>query len=166
MNVSNATVKCQSLLMGNFIKAGVINSNACLTVSGTAPSIILSSTSAEAFKVRMGSQVRFVIPEDGFAAVPINVSKGGVSIVADENDYAVDPVRLVIDANAFGKKHPQESVTLIECATASAESLQRLADNLVFVDTPDRRKGMVAVVGGTKLVYTAPPPLGTKIIVR
>ena len=165
VNVSNATVKCQQLLMGNFIKAGVINSNAWLTVSGSAPSITLSSTSAEAFKVRMGSQIRFILPEDGFASAPINV-KGGVSIVADENDYAVDPVRLVIDANAFGKKHPQEAVTLIECATASAESLQRLADNLVFVDTPDRRKGTVAVIGGTKLVYTAPPPMGTKFIFR
>lgn len=165
VNVSNATVKCQQLLMGNFIKAGVINSNAWLTVSGSAPSITLSSTSAEAFKVRMGSQVRFILPEDGFASAPISVS-GGVSIVADENDYAVDPVRLVIDANAFGKKHPQESVTLIECATASADSLQRLANNLVFVDTLERRQGMVSVVGGTKLVYTAPPPLGTTVTIR
>ena len=165
VNVSNATVKCQQLLMGNFIKAGVINSNACLTVSGSAPSITLSSTSAEAFKVRMGSQLRFILPEDGFASAPISVS-GGVSIVADENDYAVDPVRLVIDANAFGKKHPQESVTLIECATASAESLQRLANNLVFVDTLERRQGMVSVVGGTKLIYTAPPPLGTMVTIR
>ena len=166
MNVSNATVKCQSLLMGNFIKAGVINSNACLTVSGTAPSIILSSTSAEAFKVRMGSQVRFVIPKDGFASAPITASKGGVSIVADENDYAVDPVKLVIEADAFGKAHPQGTTTLIECATASAESLQRLADNLVFMDTPAWRKGKVSVIGGTKLVYTAPPPAGMKIVVR
>jgi hypothetical protein len=159
LNVSNATVKCGFLEMGGKGSA-TIASNACLTVSGAAPSITLSSTSAEAFKVRMGSQVRFVIPEDGFAATPITVSKGGVSIVADENDYAVDPVRLVLDANAFGKKHPQGTVTLIECATASAESLQRLADNLVFVDTPDRRKGTVSVVDGTKLVYTAPPPQG------
>ena len=113
----------------------------------------------------MGSQVRFVLPEDGFASAPILV-KGGVSIIADENDYAVDPVRLVIDANAFGKKHPNETATLIECTTASAESLQRLADNLVFADTLDRRKGKVSVVGGTKLVYTAPPPLGTKFVIR
>lgn len=165
MNVSNATVKCSQLLIGNYISAAIINSNACLTVAGDAPSITLSSTAATAFKVRMGSQVRFVLPEDGFAAAPISV-KGGVSIVADENDYAVDPVRLVIDANAFGRKHPNGTATLIECATASAESLQRLADNLVFVDTPDRRKGTVAVVGGTKLVYTAPPPLGTKLVIR
>ena len=166
VNVSNATIKCQQLLMGNFIKAGVINSNAWLTVSGSAPSITLSSTSAEAFKVRMGSQIRFILPEDGFAVTPINVSKGGVSVIADENDYAVDPVRLVIDANAFGKAHPNGTVALIECATASTESLQRLANNLVFVDTPDRRQGTVSVVDGTKLVYTAPSPLGTKINVR
>ena len=159
LNVSNATVKCGTLSLGQKM-ANTIASNACLTVSGATPSITLSSTSAESFKVRMGSQVRFILPEDGFAATPINVSKGGVSIVADENDYAVDPVRLVIDANAFGKAHPQESVTLIECATASAESLQRLADNLVFVDTSDRRQGTVSVVGGTKLVYTAPPRMG------
>ena len=165
MNVSNATVKCQKLLVGSYVSANAMSSNAVITVAGAAPSVTLSSTAADAFKVRMGSQIRFILPEDGFASAPINV-KGGVSIVADENDYAVDPVRLVIDANAFGKKHPQEAVTLIECATASAESLQRLADNLVFVNTPDRRKGTVAVVGGTKLVYTAPPPMGTKFIFR
>ena len=165
LNVSNATVKCGTLKMGQ-VMANTIASNACISVEGAASSVTISNTGSDAFKVRMGSQMRFILPENGFAAVPINVSKGGVSIVADENDYAVDPVRLVIDANAFGKKHPQESVTLIECATASADSLQRLADNLVFVDTPEKRKGTVAVVGGTKLVYTAPPPLGTKIIVR
>ena len=165
MNVSNATVKCQQLLIGNYISSTIMNSNACLTVSGAAPSITLSSTSAMAFEVRMGSQVRFVLPEDGFAAAPISV-KGGVSIIADENDYAVDPVRLVIDANAFGKKHPNGTATLIECVTASAESLQRLADNLVFVNTLDRRKGKVAVVGGTKLIYTAPPPLGMKLVIQ
>ncbi|MBR4257863.1 MAG: hypothetical protein IKQ17_02405 [Kiritimatiellae bacterium] len=164
MNVSNATVKCETLRIGGYTSS-VLNSNACLTVSGAAPGLTLSSTSATAFEVRMGSQVRFVLPEDGFASAPILV-KGGVSIIADENDYAVDPVRLVIDANAFGRKHPNETATLIECATASAESLQRLADNLVFVDTLDRRKGKVAVVGGTKLVYTAPPPLGTKLVIR
>ena len=113
----------------------------------------------------MGSQVRFVLPEDGFAAAPISV-KGGVSIIADENDYAVDPVRLVIDANAFGRKHSRGTATLIECATASAESLQRLADNLVFVDTPDKRKGSVSVVGGTKLVYTASQHPGLAINVK
>ena len=164
MNVSNATVKCETLRIGGYTSS-VLNSNACLTVSGAAPALTLSSTSTTAFEVRMGSQVRFVLPEDGFASAPISV-KGGVSIIADENDYAVDPVRLVIDANAFGKKHPNETATLIECATASAESLQRLADNLVFVDTLGRRKGKVAVVGGTKLVYTAPPPLGTKLVIR
>ena len=164
MNVSNATVKCETLRIGGYTSS-VLNSNACLTVSGAAPSVTLSSTSATAFEMRMGSQVRFILPEDGFAAAPISV-KGGVSIIADENDYAVDPVRLVVDANAFGKKHPKGTATLIECATASAESLQRLADNLVFVDTLDKRKGTVAVVGGTKLVYTAPPPLGTMLVIQ
>ena len=113
----------------------------------------------------MGSQVRFVLPEDGFAVAPVSVA-GGVSIIADENDYAVDPVRLVIDANAFGKKHPKETVTLIECATASAESLQRLADNLVFARTLDRFQGKVTVADGKRLVYTAPAKLGVTIVIR
>ncbi len=164
MNVSNATVKCETLRIGGYTSS-VLNSNACLTVSGAAPALTLSSTSATAFEVRMGSQVRFVLPEDGFAAAPISV-KGGVSIVADENDYAVDPVRLVIDANAFGKAHPREMQTLISCATASAESLQRLADNLVFVNTRKLRQGKVSVVDGTKIVYTAPPQIGAKLIIR
>ena len=146
--------------------ANTVASNACITVEGATSTVTISNTGSEAFKVRMGSQVRFILPEDGFAATPINVSKGGVSIVADEIDYAVDPVRLVIDANAFGRKHPNGTATLIECATASAESLQRLANNLEFVNTRDTHKGTVAVVGGTKLVYTAPPAPGMTLVIH
>ena len=104
-----------------------------------------------------GAKLRLpALPADASNAV-ISVSSG---VAADAT------AGLVISANAFGKKHPNGTVTLIECAKASAVALQNLADHLEFVDTIDRRKGSVAVVDGTKLVYTAPPPPGTKLIVR
>ena len=73
---------------------------------------------------------------------------------------------LQLDAAAFGKKHPQETITLIECGKDSAAALNVLAVNLSFVNTGLARRGTVAVVDGTRLVYTAPQKPGTTIIIR
>ena len=97
------------------------------------------------------------LPADGFDASKAVVTVAG-GVAADAT------AGLVIDASAF--KHSNGgTITLIECARESAASLQNLADNLEFVDTLDRRKGTVAVVDGTKLVYTAPQH-GMTLIVR
>ena len=62
--------------------------------------------------------------------------------------------------------HAEESVTLVECANDSAAALQALSDGFSFVNTDANRQGMVAVVDGTKLVYTAPPKVGMTIMIR
>ena len=73
---------------------------------------------------------------------------------------------LQLDAAAFGKKHPEESITLIVCEKDSSAALETLASNLSFVNTSSVRRGTVAVADGTRLVYTAPQKPGTKIIIR
>ena len=97
------------------------------------------------------------LPADGFDAnkAVVTVSSG---VAADAT------AGLVIDASAF-KYSNGGTITLIECARESTASLQNLADNLAFVNTSDSRKGTVAVVGGTKLVYTAPQH-GMTLIIR
>jgi hypothetical protein len=73
---------------------------------------------------------------------------------------------IVLDARAFGRKHAEESIKLIECEKGSAAALQALADNLSFINTDHVRQGTVEVVDGTKLVYTAPHKPGTTVIIR
>ena len=72
----------------------------------------------------------------------------------------------MLDAAAFSRKHPEESITLVECEKDSAAALQALADNLSFVNTGRARQGTVAVADGTKLVYTAPHKPGTSIVIQ
>ena len=77
---------------------------------------------------------------------------------------SVGSIRL--DAAAFSRKHPEESITLIECEKDSSAALAALADNLSFVNTDSVRQGTVEVVDGKKLVYTAPHKPGTSIVIR
>ena len=96
------------------------------------------------------------VPAD-VVAVPLTVL-GGIT--------AEMGAGLQLDAAAFGRRHPEESITLIECEHDSAIALATLADNLSFVNTDACRRGTVAVEDGVKLVYTAPQRPGTAIVIR
>ena len=77
---------------------------------------------------------------------------------------AVDPVKLVIDPSAFDAERRGRKQTLLACATDSTESLQRLVDNVEFVNAP--RHGTVTIEdGGTRLVYNGISG-GTMVIVQ
>ena len=66
--------------------------------------------------------------------------------------YAVVPSKLVIDASAFDAERKGRKQTLISCAVDSTESLQRLVDNVEFVNAA--RHGAVTIEDdGTRLVY-------------
>ena len=97
------------------------------------------------------------VPAD-VGAVPLTILGG----VAATNATA----GIVLDAAAFGKKHPEESITIVACEKDSSAALQALADNLSFVNTSSARQGTVEVVDGKKLVYTAPHKPGTSIVIR
>ena len=97
-----------------------------------------------------------VIPDDA-GTVPLTVL-GGMT--------AETGAGLQLDAAAFSKKHPQESITIIECGKDSTAALNALAANLSFVNTGIARRGTVAVADGTRLVYTAPHKPGTTIIIQ
>ena len=113
-------------------------------------------TVVESLSVGAGAALSLTVPADA-GAVPLTVL-GGVTADATAG--------LVLDAGAFSRKHPEESITLIECEKDSAAALQALADNLSFVNTGNARQGTVEVVDGTKLVYTAPHKPGTSIVIR
>ena len=125
----------------------------------------MRSATADSIRLRTGARLKFTLPPDGFAATPLTTA-GGVSVVADEASYAVDPVTLVIDASAFDPDRSGRRQTLLTCATDSTTSLQRLADNLTFVNTPARKRGQMFVEdNGTKLVYKGACG-GTTIVVQ
>lgn len=146
VNVSNATVNCKTIYLGPYTDGVYSSSNHFLNVSGAAPRINIASTDAYSLKLRMGSTLKFTIPADGFADTPI-VTAGGVTVYDDENNAAVDPVKLVIDASEF----KGDRVTLISCVSNSTFWLQRLVNNKVFVG---KNRGKLSIEdNGTKLVY-------------
>ena len=70
----------------------------------------------------------------------------------------------MIDPSAFDAERRGRKQTLLSCATDSTESLQRLADNVEFVNAA--RHGTVTVEdGGTRLVYNGLAG-GTHLILR
>ena len=80
--------------------------------------------------------------------------------------YSVVPSKLVIDASAFDPERIGRKQTLLACATDSTASLQRLVDNLEFVNTPSRSRGTVTIEdNGTRLVYKSIGG-GTVIVIR
>ena len=113
-------------------------------------------TVVEALSVGAGAALSLTVPADA-GVVPLTVL-GGMT--------AESGAGVVLDAAAFSKKHPEESITLVECESDSAAALQALADNLSFVNTGRGRQGALAVVEGKKLVYTAPHKPGTSIVIR
>lgn len=105
--------------------------------------------------VGAGAVLSLAVPADA-GAVPLTIL-GGVT--------AETGAGLQLSAAAFGKNHPQESITLIACEKDSTAALETLAATLSFISTDSVRRGTVAVVDGTRLVYTAPQKPGTKIII-
>ena len=167
INVDDSTMSgCKVLYIGSK-ENGRCSSNDYFHVSGTAASVGVTGTDADSIKLRAGAQLRFTLPADGFAATPITTA-GGVRVVADADEtvqtYSVVPSKLVIDASAFDAERKGRKQTLLACATDSTESLQRLVDNVEFVNAA--RYGTVTIEdGGTRLVYNGLAG-GTSLILR
>ena len=145
VNVSNATVNCVRLLLGSKVSPAA-SSNDFVHVAGETARINVSGNGMDSIYLRMGARLKFTIPENGFAETPI-ATAGGVKVENDEDFFAVDPVKLVIDASAF----KGDRVTLISCVSNSTYYLQRLVNNKVFVG---KNRGKLSIEdNGTKLVY-------------
>jgi len=114
-------------------------------------------TVVEALSVGAGANLKMTLPSgaDATDAAMLTVL-GGMT--------AASGAGIVLDARAFGRKHAEESITLVDCEKESTAALQVLADNLSFANTD--RCGTVAVVDGVKLVYTAPHKPGTTLVIR
>ncbi len=124
--------------------------------------VVLSGTASieeevvSSISVGADAVLSLTVPDDA-GTVPLTIL-GGVT--------AETGAGLQLDAAAFSKKHPQESITIIECGKDSTAALNALAANLSFVNTSLPRRGTVAVADGTRLVYTAPQKPGTTIAIR
>ena len=118
--------------------------------------VTLDETVVEALSVGAGAKLSLTVPADA-GAVPLTVLGG---VIADAT------AGLVLDAKAFSKKHPEESITIVECEKDSAAALQALAANISFINTDSLHQGTVAVVDGKKLIYTAPHAPGLTIIIQ
>ncbi len=121
--------------------------------SGTA---VVKEEVVGSLSIGASAALSFALPADP-DVVPLTIL-GGMTADAGAG--------IQLDAAAFSKKHPQESVTIIECGKDSTAALNVLAANLSFVNTGIARRGTVAVADGTRLVYTAPHKPGTAIIIQ
>ena len=169
VNVDNSTIANINAIYVGSKENGRCSSNDYFHVSGAAASVGVTGTDADSIKLRAGAQLRFTLPANGFNATPITTA-GGVSVIADTDEtvqsYSVVPSKLVIDASAFDPERIGRKQTLLACATDSTASLEMLAANVEFVNTPSRRQGTVTVEdNGTKLVYKSIGG-GTVIVIR
>ena len=132
-------------------------SDAAVLPAGDYTVMLGDETVLESLSVGAGAKLKMTLPfgADVTNTVPLTVL-GAVAADAGAG--------LVLDAQAFGKKHPQESITLIECEKDSSAALSTLAANISFDDTS--RQGSLAVVDGVRLVYTAPQKSGMTIVVQ
>jgi hypothetical protein len=155
INVTDSTMSgCKTLFIGSK-GDGRCSSNDYLHVSGAAARVGVTGTAVDSIKLRAGAQLRFTLPADGFATTPLTTA-GGVSVIPDADEsirsYPVVPSKLVIDASAFDAERKGRKQTLLACAVDSTESLQRLVDNVEFVNAA--RHGAVTIEDdGTRLVY-------------
>ena len=120
---------------------------------------LAGDTVVESLSLGAGAKLKMVLPygDDATDAAMLTVFDGMT---------AASGAGIVLDAKAFSKKHPEESITIVECSNDSAAALQALADNLSFDNTDSLHQGTVAVVEGKKLVYTAPVKAGVILIIR
>jgi len=135
-------------------------SDAVVLPDGDYTVTLAGDTVVESLSVGAGAKLKMVLPSgaDATSLVPLTVF-GEVT--------AASGAGIVLDAKAFGKKYPEESIVLVECETASATALAALAENISFVNTEDIRQGVVSVsADGKRLVYTAPQSSGMAIIIR
>ena len=124
---------------------------------------VISSGTASVEEEVVGS---LSLGADAVLSLAVPVDAGATPLTVLGGISAETGAGLQLDAKAFGKMHPLESITLVECEKDSTAALEALAANLSFVGIPRARQGTVAVVDGKKLVYTAPQKPGMCLIVR
>ena len=120
---------------------------------------LAGDTVVESLSVGAGAKLKMVLPSgaDATDAAMLTVLGGAT---------AASGAGIVLDAQSFARKHAEESISLVECETASEDALLALADNITFVNTDSHRQGTVEVVDGKRLVYTAPQKSGVAILIR
>ena len=132
-------------------------SDAAVLPAGDYTVMLGDETVLESLSVGAGAKLKMTLPFGANVTNTVPLTVLG-AVAADAG------AGLVLDAQAFGKKHPQESITLIECEKDSSAALSTLAANISFDDTS--RQGSLAVVDGVRLVYTAPQKSGMTIVVQ
>ncbi len=155
----DGTITATYLQTGN--KA--LSSNSLVRISGKRGKILLTHSTSPC-QLNSAATLEFRIPEDGFDAVPLQAPNGAVT---KPIDGTLAPIKLTINAQAFGKKNPSRSITLVAAGADSTTAFTVLTNNLSFIDTDDRFHGkLIFVDGGKKLVYTSPARPGLTVSLR
>ena len=159
LNVDDGVVSVSVLQTGN--KAG--DSNSVVRVAGHRGKILLSSASNPC-RLNSSVKLRFKIPADGFADVPLQAPNGKVLTTV----AGTDPISLEIDDGDFGLHHGSTKVTLVSAGADSTAAYQELIDNFTHIGPKaDAPAGVLSIEnGGKDLCYTTPPRPGLMLILR
>ncbi len=180
--VDSGTITATSFSFG-MIESDTFTNN-CLRVGGALSR--LEATEGD-IALNYNTKVAFEIPESGYcdengvARVPV-IAAG---IFRMKTTDTSDPLSLELTTKVFDKKHPKESITLLQAGKASAgywewwpvstglyttyktkDALDTLTNNVVFVDSSKNPGKVTVSEDGLSLIYTAPVPMGVLISVR
>ena len=159
LEADDGTIVVKNLRTGT----AVHDSNSVVRVSGRRGCIKLTAASSPCV-LNCSAIVCFEIPAEGFNEVPLQVPNGGVTSALAGT---LAPLRLQVSARDFAKAHPSTSVTLISSGADSTAVFTELIENVEFVDTPEDRRGTLAISDdGKSLLYTTPARKGLCILFR
>lgn len=129
--LGDATVTATMMRMGAYGGTAGATSNDYMRVYGPRARMTVSSTSGSAISICYGATLDYVIPLDGFEQVPLEATAGGCTTTDNPLDASLRN-RLVINADAFTRKHPQTRVTLMTTAKDSSVAFETLKTNFIY----------------------------------
>jgi hypothetical protein len=171
LELNNGQVQTGYVELGGYSSPVGTCSNSVLHVSGAdsllkATSVLTYGT-RHTMLVRYGARLEFAVPRDGFTQTPVQLVPGPlVTAHSQIAGYEDVPNTLFVDADAWAKAHPGETITLIASGGDSSAGFAELIANATLPFTnPDRICTLSISADNKSLLLTAPRERGTILYV-
>ncbi len=172
MELNNGQVETGYVEVGGYSSPVGACSNSLLRISGTESRLkatsVLTYGTRHGMLFRYGARMEIVVPQDGFAQTPIQLTQGSLVTARSEiSGYEDVPNTLFVDADAWAKAHPGETITLISCGRESAAGFAELIANATLpTSNPDRLCTLSVTADNKSLLLTAPRERGTVLCIK
>ena len=171
LEVNGGNVNAPFIRVGGYSSPAGTSSNNVLRVAGADASIVVTAkhyTDGHGLTVRYGGRIEFTIPGEGFSQTPVQLTQGAFTTARSSiAGYEDVPNRIVVNAEDWARRHPGETITLMQCARDSSAGFAELLANATFpVVNPDRACTLSVSVDHKSLLLTSPRERGTVMIVN